>query len=89
MKYQPALFRLSHWSELIKPVGYLLLLTLGLAFFPIPFWGALLVGVMVGGGTYLRERFRFVQDTPPCIEIRVTGITVSGGIDEEGNQGAV
>jgi len=46
MKYQPALFRLAHWTELIKPLGYFLMLTLGLAFFPIPFWAGLLVGLL-------------------------------------------
>ncbi len=77
MKYKPALFRLSHWSEIIKPGGYLLLLTVGLAFFPIPFWVGLLVGVLVGGGAFLRERFRWVRDTPQCVEVTSSGLTVT------------
>lgn len=77
MKYQPALFRPAHWSELIKPVGYLLLLTTGLAFFPIPFWAAPLVGLVVGGGAFLRERYRWVHDTPQCVEVTSLGLTVT------------
>jgi hypothetical protein len=77
MKYQPALFRISHWSELIKPGGYLLLLTVGLAFFPFPLWVGLLVGVLVGGSAFFRERFRWVRDTPQCVEVTTLGLTVT------------
>jgi hypothetical protein len=77
MKYQPALFRLAHWSELIKPVGYLLMLTVGLAFFPIPFWAGLLVGLLVGVGAFLRVRSGWVRDTPQCIEVTASGLTVT------------
>jgi len=77
MKYQPALFRLTHWAELIKPVGYSLLLTFGLAFFPIPFWVALLAGLLVGGSAFLRQRYSWVRDTPQCIEITSMGLTVT------------
>ncbi len=77
MKYQPALFRVAHWSELIKPVGYLLLLTTGLAFLPIPFWAALLVGIVAGGGAFLRERYHWVHDTARCVEVTSFGLTVT------------
>lgn len=77
MRFQPALFRLAHWSELIKPVGYLLLLSVGLGFFPIPFWVGLSLGFVVGGGTFLRERYLWVRNTPQCIEVTTSGITVT------------